>query len=187
MPLTVYTIGHSTRSIEAFVALLREHGVTRTVDVRRYPVSRRHPHFAGDALAASLAERGIDYQHLPDLGGRRAPSADSPNTAWRNASFRAYADYMATPEFASALRALRALASERPTAIMCAEAVYWRCHRRLIADALVAGGEQVLHLGSRAAAEPHPLHPDARTDAGGVLVYPAGGAPQAGLFDDATR
>src|SRR4051794_4314409 len=131
-PPALYTIGHSTRTIEQFIALLRENGVELLVDVRRFPGSRRHPQFGIASLAASLAAEGIGYAHAEPLGGRRGGDADpsSPNTAWRNAAFRAYADYMATPPFRAALDRLIALSRERPTVIMCAEAVPWRCHRR---------------------------------------------------------
>jgi len=170
----VFTVGHSTRSAEELIALLREAGVERLVDVRRFPGSRRHPQFGREALAASLAAAGIEYLHAPDLGGRRAPRPNSPNTGWRVAAFRGYADYMDAPEFQAALARLAAAAAERPTAILCAEAVPWRCHRRLIADALVARGVEVVHLLAASRREPHALHPDARRLPGGRLVYPAG-------------
>jgi uncharacterized protein (DUF488 family) len=169
----VFTLGHSTRSAEEVIALLKEAGVERLVDVRRFPGSRRHPQFGREALAAALAAAGIEYRHAPDLGGRRSPRPDSPNTAWRVAAFRGYADYMDAPEFQAALSRLAAAAAERPTAILCAEAVPWRCHRRLIADALVAHGIPVVHLLAPGRREPHALHPDARPLPGGRLVYPA--------------
>lgn len=181
-PATIFTIGHSTREAAEFIALLRAHGVDRLVDVRRFPGSRRYPHFGAEPLAASLGEAGIDYQQLPELGGRRAAAPDSPNSGWRNAGFRGYADYMATAEFAAALDRLVALAAERPTAVMCAEAVPWRCHRRMIADALVAAGHEVRHILSETRADAHALHGMARRTPEGTLVYPAGGAPQIGLF-----
>ena len=165
------TIGHSTRSLEELVALLRAHGGERVADVRRFPRSRRHPHFAADALARDLPKTGIAYRHLPGLGGFRRPRPDSPNTAWRNASFRGYADYMATDEFASHLGALLDDARTAPTAIMCAEAVPWRCHRSLIADALLARGVQVRHILGLARAEPHVLTASARVE-GGRVRYP---------------
>jgi len=169
----VFTLGHSTRSAEELIALLQEAGVELLVDVRRFPGSRRHPQFGREALAAALAAAGIEYRHAPDLGGRRSPRPDSPNTAWRVAAFRGYADYMDSPEFQAALSRLAAAAAERPTAILCAEAVPWRCHRRLIADALVARGVPVVHLLAPGRREPHALHPDARPLPGGRLVYPA--------------
>lgn len=183
----IYTIGHSTRSVEALIALLRESGVRLLVDVRRYPGSRRHPQFGRDTLAASLEAAGIEYIHEPDLGGRRPPRPDSPNTAWRNSGFRGYADYMATPAFRAALDRLIARGAERSTAVMCAEAVPWRCHRRLIADALVARGIPVRHTLGPERTEPHALHPDARVGPDGTVSYPAGGdaAAQADLFEDA--
>jgi uncharacterized protein (DUF488 family) len=144
---TIYTVGHSTRSAEELLALLREAGVERLADVRAFPSSRRHPQFNRDALAAWLGEAGIDYRHMPGLGGRRSPVPGSPNGGWRELAFQGYADHMRSAEFRDALVALEAAAGESPTAIMCAEAVWWRCHRRLIADALVARGWRVEHLG----------------------------------------
>src|SRR6267143_3666892 len=126
LPGVIYTIGHSTRGLPEFLGLLAAHRVTQVVDVRRYPVSRRHPHFTRDALAAALSEAGITYHHEADLGGRRPARADSANTAWRSAAFRGYADYMATPAFQDALTRLLDLARARPTALLCAEAVPWR-------------------------------------------------------------
>lgn len=166
-----YTIGHSTRSIEDFVALLRAHGVARLVDVRRYPGSRRFPHFGKDALAKHLEEAGIEYVHEPALGGRRKPEERSPNTWWRNAQFRAYADYLATPELEQALRTLTDGAEQKPTAMMCAEAVHWRCHRQLLADVLVSRGHDVRHIATETKAELHQLNEHAREE-NGHLVYP---------------
>src|SRR5881275_3311401 len=137
----IYTIGHSTRELGEFLDLLAAHRVTQVVDVRRYPASRRHPHFARDALAAALAGVGIAYHHEGDLGGRRTARPDSANTAWRSAAFRGYADYMDTDAFQRALGRVIELARARPTTLLCAEAVPWRCHRQLIADALLARGE----------------------------------------------
>src|SRR5947199_6111295 len=133
-----FTAGHSTRPVEELLALLAEHGVTTLVDVRRYPASRRHPQFSRDALAASLAGAGIQYVHEPDLGGRRSARPGSPHTAWRVEAFRGYADYMETPEFQAALDRLIRRSQGETVAILCAEAVPWRCHRRLISDALVS-------------------------------------------------
>ena len=142
----LYTIGHSTRTADALVELLRAHRIEMLVDVRTIPRSRHNPQFNRDALAQSLAAAGIDYAHHPALGGLRHPRKDSVNLGWRNASFRGYADYMQTAEFARALDALEALADARRTAIMCAEAVPWRCHRGLIADALTVRGRPVYPL-----------------------------------------
>jgi uncharacterized protein (DUF488 family) len=178
----ISTIGHSTRTAEELLDLLGEHGVALLVDVRRFPGSRRHPQFGRDALEAALAGRGIAYRHEPDLGGRRAALPDSPNNAWRVEAFRGYADHMATPAFERALERLIALGSalgaERSVAILCAEAVPWRCHRRLIADALTARGVEVRHILAPGRSEPHALHPDARVLPGGRLVYPAPGGEQ---------
>lgn len=167
----LYTIGHSTRSAEEFRAMLQAAHIELLIDVRKYPGSRRYPHFSSEALAASLGEVGIAYHHLPALGGRRKPSVDSPNTYWHNASFRAYADYMATREFALALGELLSAARERPTAVMCAEAVPWRCHRWLISDAALVAGFDVVHLVSPGKSQPHELNPAARVAHEGFLVY----------------
>ena len=142
----VYTIGHSTRTLDAFLALLRRERIASLVDVRRFPGSRRHPQFASDALASALRAVGIEYTHMPSLGGRRDADPMSRNVGWRNASFRGYADHMATQEFQDALDEVVALAQSAPTTVMCAEAVPWRCHRNLIADALVARGHEVRHI-----------------------------------------
>lgn len=177
-PLTIFTIGHSTRTLEQFVELLAIHGVRQVADIRTVPRSRRHPQFEREALARSLPARGLVYLHLPALGGLRRARADSVNTAWQNASFRGYADYMATPGFARGLEELIAFARKAPTAIMCAEAVWWRCHRRLVADALLVAGTNakrqtivVRHIVSTAAAAPHELTPFARVE-DGRLTYP---------------
>ncbi len=177
----VFTLGHSTRGAAELIAMLHEAGVERLVDVRRFPASRRHPQFGREALDAALAEAGIEYLHAADLGGRRSPRPGSQNTAWRVAAFRGYADHMDSPEFQAALARLIAWAAERPTAILCAEAVPWRCHRRLIADALTARGIEVVNLLAPGRREPHALHPDARVLAGGRLVYPAKREAQATL------
>jgi len=165
--------------------LLAEHGVKRLVDVRRYPASRRHPQFSREALAASLAGAGIEYVHEPDLGGRRAARPGSQHTAWRVEAFRGYADHMESPEFAAALERLMQRAREMPTAILCAEAVPWRCHRRLISDALVARGVQILHILGPGRAEPHELDPNARVLPGGRLLYAGPGGEQGSLFGEA--
>jgi len=142
----VYTLGHSTRSAEEFLALLREHAVAGIADVRRFPASRRHPHFAREALAEMLPAAGLHYDWLPALGGRRAPRPDSPHTAWREPAFRAYADHMETEEFRAGLEQVIRLVEVRPTAVMCAEAVPWRCHRQLLADAFLVRGWNVRHI-----------------------------------------
>jgi uncharacterized protein (DUF488 family) len=181
----VYTIGHSTRTIEQFVGLLAEHGIELLVDVRRYPGSRRHPHFGSAALAASLAEAGIGYVHAEALGGRRSSDVKleaSPNGAWRVAAFRAYADYMATPEFQAALDRLIDLSRERTATVMCAEAVPWRCHRRLITDALLARGIPVLDVTGPGPASAAVLSPHAVVHADGMVTYPEPGVAQADLF-----
>jgi uncharacterized protein (DUF488 family) len=180
--VTVYTLGHSTRSAEEFMTLLREHGIAGIADVRRFPASRRHPHFGREALAEMLAAAGLHYDWLPALGGRRAPRPDSPHTAWREPAFRAYADHMETEEFRGGLDQLVRLAGARPTAVMCAEAVPWRCHRQLISDALVARGLPVLHVLGPGAPKPHALSRHARLD-GDRLVYDVGELP----FGDVRR
>src|SRR6184192_2344817 len=156
--------------------MLREAGIETLVDVRASPGSRRHPHFGAKALAASLADAGIAYVHLPTLGGRREPRADSPHRALRVAAFRGYADYMETAEFARGYERLVSLARESRTAFMCAETLWWRCHRRLIADRLTADGWTVTHLFAPGKSEPHVLWDAARID-NGHLVYDAGTLP----------
>jgi uncharacterized protein (DUF488 family) len=167
----IYSIGHSTRTIEDFLGLLEAHGIRQIADVRAFAASRRLPHFNRAPLAESLAHHGVAYQHMPELGGRRRPQPDSPNDGWREAGFRAYADYMATPEFSRALDELRGFAAHAPTAVMCAEAVWWRCHRRLIADALVHAGADVRHILIATRAERHEMTPFAVVR-DGILVYP---------------
>ena len=196
----IYTIGHSTRALEELVALLREHDIRRLADIRRYPGSRRYPHFSRDALEVSLPERGIEYVHIPELGGRRKAEADSPNTALRNEQFRAYADHMASDEFRIAVDGL--LAGVRPsrpqppgvspggegdrpgrpigagetpalrTAVMCAEAVPWRCHRNLLSDELLRRGCDVVHILGRGQAKRHEMSAIARIK-GDHVVYRA--------------
>jgi uncharacterized protein (DUF488 family) len=190
----IFTIGHSTRTLDDFLALLRAHEVGQVADIRTMPRSRRHPHFAIDALSASLPQAGVAYRHVPGLGGLRKPQPDSQNRGWRHSGFRGYADYMQTAEFESALDELMAFAAgnqgmaalsasrggrdgesgrgwgpshsedRRPprTAVMCAEAVWWRCHRQLVADALVARGVEVAHITSDAAPAAHQLTDFAR-------------------------
>jgi hypothetical protein len=169
----VFTIGHSTRPLDELVALLRAFDVRVLADVRTIPRSRHNPQYDGEALRAALRARGPRYVHLPDLGGLRKPRADSPNAGWRNASFRGYADYMETPGFARGLEALRALADDGPVAIMCAEAVPWRCHRSLVADALTVRGAEVEHITGPRHASPHKLTPFAVIE-GERLAYPPG-------------
>ena len=172
--MVVYTVGHSTLPLDAFLALLDAHAVAAVADVRSFPASRRHPHFAREALAAALAPAGLAYAWLPGLGGRRRGGAGSPHVAWRSPSFRAYADHMETAEFAAELARLLALAAARRTAVMCAEAVPWRCHRQLVADALVARAIDVRHVISAAAPpEPHRLTAFARLE-GERVVYDGG-------------
>ncbi len=171
--MVVYTVGHSTLPLDDFLSLLRAHALAGIADVRSFPASRRHPHFAREALAAALARAGLAYAWLPGLGGRRRGGAGSPHVAWRSPSFRAYADHMETAEFAAELARLLALAAARPTAVMCAEAVPWRCHRQLVADALVARGIEVRHVISAAPPEPHRLTPFARLE-GERVVYDRG-------------
>lgn len=167
----MWTVGHSTHPLETFVALVRPHGVTAIADVRKIPRSRRHPQFNIDTLPESLGAAGLRYVHQPGLGGLRRERPDSVNRGWKNPSFRAYADYMQTDEFARELDALVAFGARERVAIMCAEAVWWRCHRSLIADALVARGEPVLHILTPARAEPHALRDFARVENGRV-TYP---------------
>lgn len=180
----VFTLGHSTRPISEFLDLLREHGVRVLVDVRRFPMSRRHPQFSRDSLAASLEEAGIQYVHEPDLGGRRAARPGSPHTAWRVEAFRGYADHMETPEFGAALERLMDRAGRETVAILCAEAVPWRCHRRLISDALVARDVEVRHILGPGRADPHELDPNARVLSGGRLLYAGPAGDQASLFEN---
>lgn len=169
----VYTVGHSTLPLAQFLLLVRGHGIGGIADVRRYPASRRHPHFAREALADALARTGLAYAWLEALGGRRQGRADSPHLAWRNDAFRAYADHMETDEFRSGLARLLTLAEARATVVLCAEAMPWRCHRQLVADALVARGLEVRHLLGSGPAEPHRLTPFARLD-GERVVYDGG-------------
>ena len=167
----MWTIGHSTRSLEALLALLHAHGIERLVDVRRFPRSRRHPQFDVATLARDLPAASLTYRHLPGLGGFRRPRADSRNTGWHNTSFRGYADYMETEEFAGHLATLLDEARAGRTTIMCAEAVPWRCHRALIADALVGRGVEVRHILGSGPTELHVLRPGARV-ARGRVTYP---------------
>jgi len=171
MPPIVLTIGHSTRPIEEFVRLLDAHGVQRLVDVRTVPRSRHNPQFNQDSLPQELARAGIAYTHMPSLGGLRHPRKDSRNLGWRNAGFRGFADYMQTPEFRRALKNLIAMAKKERVAIMCAEALPWRCHRSLIADALLARGVRVEDIFSLTSTRPHRLTPFAHVF-GTEVTYP---------------
>lgn len=159
---TIWTVGHSTRSGEEFGRILAAHGIQVLVDVRMFPGSRRCPQFNKPALSESLAELGIEYKHEPRLGGRRTPRADSHNTAWRNASFRAYADHMETEDFRDGIKELLQLSADKRVAVMCAEAVWWRCHRSLIADYLKAAGHTVMHIIGETKTEEHPFTSAAR-------------------------
>jgi uncharacterized protein (DUF488 family) len=171
--VVVHTLGHSTLPLDDFLALLAAHAIDAIADVRRFPASRRHPHFAREPLAAALAARAVAYSWLPALGGRRDPKPDSPHVAWRNASFRAYADHMDSAEFQEGIADLVRLARERRVGVMCAEAVPWRCHRQLIADLLVVRGIEVLHVTGRGRADAHRLTPFARPE-GDRVVYDRG-------------
>jgi uncharacterized protein (DUF488 family) len=160
----IWTIGHGTRPVEELVAELRAAGVQRLVDVRTAPGSRRNPQYAREALEATIRAAGIAYEWRKDLGGFRRPRPDSPHRAIRNDSFRGYADYMDTPEFRAALDRLESTSAGTPTAIMCAESVWWRCHRRMIADVLSIDGWEVVHLLPNGRSQLHVLHPDARVE-----------------------
>ena len=168
---TVWTIGHSTRPIGEFVELLQAHGIRQLVDVRTVPRSRHNPQFSRENLPGSLQAAGIEYRHFPALGGLRHARADSINTGWRNASFRGYADYMQTAQFDEAVGKLVEIADIAPTAIMCAEAVPWRCHRSMIGDALLVRGVTVLDIMSATNAKPHSLTPFAKVQGTGI-TYP---------------
>jgi uncharacterized protein (DUF488 family) len=169
----IWTIGHSTRPIDEFISLLEDNKIRLLSDVRAWPGSKRYPQFNKEALAESLNARGIRYEHFPELAGKRKAKSDSQNTAWRNASFRGYADYMETAQFQKGIERLLGTATKAgPTAIMCAEAVWWRCHRSLIADYLKAHGFDVLHILSANKTERHPYTPAARI-VNGELSYRA--------------
>ena len=170
MSLTVWTIGHSTRSIDDFRGVLEAHGIEAIADVRRFPGSRRLPQFQADALAAALEADGVAYRWLAALGGRRRAEAGAVATAWRHPAFHAYANHVASAEFADGLHELLDLAHGLRTAVMCAEVLWWRCHRRLIADVLVSLGVEVVHVRDAANAEPHRLSAPARVERG-ALTY----------------
>jgi uncharacterized protein (DUF488 family) len=172
--MRVWTVGHSTHSLDAFVALLAANDIAQIADVRTVPKSRRQPHFHTDALARTLTIRGVAYVHLPRLGGWRRAAAESPNGAWRNPSFRGYADYAMGDEFADGLAQLRERAHARRTAVMCSEALWWRCHRRLIADRLVVAGDSVCHISSTGRTSEHRLTPFATVAPDRQITYPTG-------------
>jgi uncharacterized protein (DUF488 family) len=167
----LWTIGHSTRPIDELIDLLKAHGIALLADVRTVPRSRHNPQFNTEALAASLQAAGLAYRHVPALGGLRKSRSDSINTGWKNASFRGFADYMQTEQFSRALEELMASGKKEKTAVMCAEAVPWRCHRSLIADALVSRGWTVRHIMTPTKADEHKLTPFAKLE-NGVLTYP---------------
>jgi uncharacterized protein (DUF488 family) len=179
LPKTVWTIGHSTRDIAEFLGLLANFRIEALADVRSFPGSRKYPQYGKEALAAALGAAGIEYLWLPGLGGRRRAAPDSPNTALRNASFRGYADHMSTAEFAQGLARLLEVASRARTAIMCAEALWWRCHRSMIADALAVRGIEVVHIMDALHETIHPMTSAARI-VQGELSY---AAPQGRLLD----
>ena len=170
MTRTIYSIGHGARPLDEFLETLRTAAIETLVDIRTAPGSRKHPHFGKDPLAKALEASGIAYLHLKELGGFRKPAADSPNTALRNDAFRGYADYTSTPEFARGYEKLTKLASISRTAYMCAETLWWRCHRRILSDRLALDGWQVLHLMRPGVTQPHRPTPEAHL-ADGQLIY----------------
>ncbi len=179
-----YTIGHSTRTISDFISLLKEHNIDILIDVRKHPGSRRHPQFNKGNLDDSLRNVDIDYQHMETLGGRRGkPSRNSPNTGWESPGFQAYADYLNTQLGQEAIEELLALTQANTPAIMCAEAVFWRCHRQLIADALVARGIEVIHILDEGQTQTHQLNDMAQLRDDGQIIYPDPSAQQE-LFDN---
>jgi uncharacterized protein (DUF488 family) len=172
MPSTqIWTIGHSVRSADEFVSLLRSQCIDRLADIRTIPQSRRHPHFGRELLAARLNAEGIAYRHFKDLGGLRKPRPNSENTGWKNPAFRGYADHMQSPEFAAAVAELQTFGEEGRVAVMCAEAVWWQCHRMLLSDALAAKAIEVQHILSSTSVQPHRLTPFAQIR-DGQICYP---------------
>jgi uncharacterized protein (DUF488 family) len=169
--IVIHTIGHSTRTAAVFLGLLKTHGIVQIADIRTIPRSARHPHFNAEALDALLQANGSTYRHVPALGGLRKPRTDSVNTAWRHAGFRGYADYMQTREFQEGLDQLLAFAAAGSTAVMCAEAVWWECHRRLLSDALLLRGVPVRHILGEVAPKPHERSEFAR-EVDGRVMYP---------------
>ena len=178
MALTVWTIGHSTRSLDEFLTLLTLNEIEKIADVRSFPGSRKYPHFGQEALAKALRERGVEYEWFKGLGGRRRPDPDSPHTSWRNTSFRAYADYMQTPGFQESLRELMEQASKTRIALMCAEAVWWRCHRSMVSDALCVEGIRVLHIMDEQHETVHPMTGPARVVNGRLSYLPEDAEPE---------
>lgn len=168
--MIIYTIGHSTRSIEEFIAMLQSFEIELLADIRRFPGSRKYPQFNKPALEAFLREANINYLHDPNLGGRRKPKPDSTNTAWRNAAFRGYADYMETDEFKTAISELEKIAAKQTVAYMCSEAVWWRCHRSLVSDYLKVKGWKVMHIMDKGKATEHPYTAPAK-EVQGKLFY----------------
>ncbi|CAN5442299.1 DUF488 domain-containing protein [soil metagenome] len=167
---TIWTIGHSTRTLEEFIEMLRCFQIEMLVDIRSYPGSRRYPHFNKEALEISLPQNNIQYLHLKELGGRRKVNPNSKNTAWRHLAFRGYADYMDTEAFKEGIIALEKIALQKPTAYMCSEAVWWRCHRSMVSDYLKAGGWKVMHIMGIGKAEEHPYTAPAKIE-NGRLTY----------------
>lgn len=167
---TIYTIGHSTHSLKDFISMLKSFDIETLVDIRNYPGSKRYPHFNKEALEISLPENKIKYIPFKELGGRRKADPNSKNTAWRNAAFRGYADYMETPEFESAINVLQKIAAEKLTAYMCAEAVWWSCHRSMVSDYLKIREWKVLHIMNKDKSEEHP-YTSAATVTNGILSY----------------
>jgi uncharacterized protein (DUF488 family) len=182
-PLVVFTIGHSTRTIAEFIRLIKAHGVRRVIDVRTIPRSRHNPQFDRPRLSRSLHNARIHYRHMPGLGGLRHARRDSTNTAWRNASFRGYADYMQTPAFEESLDQCVALAKQECVVLMCAEGVPWRCHRSMIADALLARGIEAREITSAVRTQPHTLTPWALVN-GTQVTYPAAPSADAAIQND---
>jgi uncharacterized protein (DUF488 family) len=175
-PQRISTVGHSNHALEKFLAILKAHAIERVIDVRRFPVSRKWPHFDAAALSKSLPAQAIDYAGMPELGGRRKARPDSPHTAWRVDAFRGYADFMDTAEFEPLFETAAGLARERPSALMCAEALPWRCHRSLLADAFLARGWEVREIVNEKEARPRKLPEFARLD-GTRVVYDGGQIP----------
>ncbi len=171
-PAEIWTVGHSQHGMETFIDELKAHGIEAVADVRRFAVSRRHPHFNEMELFKSLAKQGIEYVSFAELGGRRRPMPGSRNSLWRNESFRGYADFMETPDFERGMARLLEMAREKRTAIMCAELLWWRCHRALIADYLKAHGIKVTHIMGTAKSEEHPYTSAARLEAGKLTYAP---------------
>jgi uncharacterized protein (DUF488 family) len=177
-PRTILTIGHSTKTVSEFIGILNSYKINKVVDIRTIPKSRHNPQFNNDALGESLQAAGIGYRHLKGLGGLRHARRDSPNKAWRNASFRGFADYMQTGEFAESLEELMETASKQTTVIMCAEAVPWRCHRSLIGDALLVRGFQVKHIMGPDSVRDHALTPWAKVEGEKITYPPATASPE---------